>query len=119
VGVPGSGANWNANDGVTAGVGSGNGGAAVGAVASVGVGGWVSNAGKAGDLAGPFNQFNFNAGIGPLQLGFSFAWSGATSWWNPFSGTWIASVSPPAGGWTGGAAASFYKTNTGWTGGWP
>jgi RHS repeat-associated protein len=116
VGVPGAGYNYavpgSGGGGAGGGVGSGCGGAVIGAVASAGGGVWVSNAGKASDLGGNFNQFNFNAGVGPVKIGFSFAWSGATTWWNPFSGTWIASVSPPAWGETAGIGASFYKTNT-------
>ena len=89
----------------------------------IGGGGWVSNAGKPSDLGGTFNQFNFNAGIGPVKGGLFVAWSGGNL--NPFSDepfgwpTVIVGVSPPAAGATAGISASFYKTNTGFTGGTP
>ena len=120
VGGPNAGYNYatpgNGGGGASSGAGSGCGGVVLGASASAGFGGWISNAGQASDLNGTFNQFNFNAGIGPVKGGLSVAWSGGN--FNPFNGqslsfpTVIIGISPPAAGLTAGISASFYKTNT-------
>ena len=76
---------------------------------------WLSNAREPADLSGAFSQFNVNVGLGPINFGLSFGWGRNKAGQR----IWIGSFSPPGAGAGLGASASAYKTNTGWTGGWP
>jgi RHS repeat-associated protein len=77
---------------------------ALGGFAGAGLGPFITNAKNTGygpgGLAGPFKQWNLNAGIGPIQFSASFAYNG---------GTWIGSITAGPGL---GLNASGYPTET-------
>jgi RHS repeat-associated protein len=75
-----------------------------GAFAGFGGGAFLTNACSAGDLRGPFDTYNFNVGVGPIQVSLQIGVSGAT---------WIGSVTFGPGAYISGSG---YPTNTWATG---
>jgi RHS repeat-associated protein len=72
----------------------------LGLFGGVGIGGFVTNAVCAEDLARTNYTFSYDAGIGPLQFSFSLSYGG---------GVWVASLSAGPGG---GVARTHLATNT-------
>src|SRR5262249_42779385 len=78
-----------------------------GLFAGFGGGPFFTNATHAGQLAGPFNTYSFNLGIGPIKGGVQYAFSG---------GTWIISMTFGPGGFISGSSYPTYSTTTGKSG---
>jgi RHS repeat-associated protein len=73
---------------------------AFGAFGGIGAGAFLTNANSAKDLAGPFTNYNYNIGFGPLQFSLQIGVSGST---------WIGSLTLGPGV---GASGSSFQTNT-------
>lgn len=78
-------------------------GSVSGISAGAGLTGFYTNANSVTELKGSFTTYNFNIGLGPVQLSLQAAISGKTM---------VFAAGIPGMGTTGGASVSTYKTTT-------